>query len=133
MRNCVHAESGEGAKRCRGVERSRGSGVEQQWVCAGAKWCLRKLPETAVGWNEVGSTEQNGSGWEHIGAKGHQWKLPESREGQSGAEVEVAREQGGVKQCRGVAREQGGGKEVQRGCQRVQGAEQSRWSGTWWQ
>ena len=120
MRNCVHAESGEGAKQCRGVERSRGSGVEQQWVCAGAEWCLRKLPETAVGRNKVGSMEQNGSGWEHIGVKGHQWKLPESREGRSGAEVEVAREQGG-------------GKEVQRGCQRAQGAERSRWSGTGWQ
>ena len=29
-----------------------------------------------------------------------------------------------------VAREQGGGKVVQRGCQRAQGAEWSRWSGT---
>ena len=104
--------------------------MEQQWVCAGAKWRLRKLPESAVGRNKVGGVERNGSGWECIGAKGHRWKLPESREGRSGAEVEVAREQGGAKQCRGVAREQGGGKEVQGGCQRVQGAEQSRWSGT---
>ena len=81
MHNCTRAESGEGAKQCRGVERSRGSGVEQQWVRAGAKWHLWKLPESAVGWNKVGGAEQNGSGWECIGAKGHWWKLPESREG----------------------------------------------------